>query len=60
MTLIHYFQTGTYGTRVCLSDSDYEELYPGRSADDIQLGTPIEWFGATLRYTGSDYSTRNN
>ena len=53
--LIHSFQTETYGTRVCLSDTDYEELYPGRNADDIQLGTPIEWFGAILRYTGSDY-----
>lgn len=58
--LIHSFQTKTYGTRVALSDSDYEALYPGRSAADIELGTPIEWFGAILRYTGSDYSTRTN
>ena len=57
-TLVHLFQTDDYGTKVRLSDADYEELFPTRRADDIQLGTPIEWFGATLRYTGSEYQMR--
>ena len=57
LTLVHRFQTDNYGIRVNLSDTDYEDLFD-RSADDIQLGTPIELFGATLRYTGSNYEDR--